>query len=564
MNSSLNNHQEHFLTSPNTHDTLNSPTSTNEKLSLVEKFKCSSNDSGNDHNKTFDDHFLKENHNAKNLKHGDKFVAGFTNSSNKDAQQDLDKHVHNNHIPPGTRVFKKSSPNNKITAYLGKRDFVDHLTHTDPVDGVILIDPEYITGNCKVWASILAAFRYGREDLDVLGLTFRKDLYLAVAQVYPPVADYNKNLTRLQERLLKKLGPDAYPFFFEIPSLAPASVILQPAPNDTGKPCGVDYELKCFVSPSLEEKPLKKSTVRLAIRKVIYAPDNKFYTGIQPHTEVSKDFMMSPGPLHMEICLDKKKYYHGEPLAVNVQITNNSNKTVKKIKIAVRQYADICLFSTAQYKCNVAELESDDGFPLGPCCNLSKVYYLTPLLSENRDKRGLALDGKLKHEDTNLASSTIFKDERAFNTHNDQNSNENNGNNNRAKEKENLGIIVNYAVKVKLIVSFGQDVSAEVGFVLTHPKPVEETEPADSLLTDGNEISSNKPIRTNEQNQVSKLIEEPDLIELGEEEKRLDQKSLVHDDIIFEDFSRLRLQNDILNDLNAKEKEVQNKDPNNE
>jgi len=24
----------------------------------------------------------------------------------------------------------------------------------------------------------LAAFRYGREDLDVLGLTFRKDLYI--------------------------------------------------------------------------------------------------------------------------------------------------------------------------------------------------------------------------------------------------------------------------------------------------------------------------------------------------------------------------------------------------
>ena len=49
-------------------------------------------------------------------------------------------------------------------------------------DGVILIDPDYVQ-NQKVYAHVLAAFRYGREDLDVLGLTFRKDLYLASAQV---------------------------------------------------------------------------------------------------------------------------------------------------------------------------------------------------------------------------------------------------------------------------------------------------------------------------------------------------------------------------------------------
>jgi beta-arrestin len=39
-----------------------------------------------------------------------------------------------------TSVFKKSSPNGKITVYLGKRDFVDHVTHVDPIDGVVLIE----------------------------------------------------------------------------------------------------------------------------------------------------------------------------------------------------------------------------------------------------------------------------------------------------------------------------------------------------------------------------------------------------------------------------------------
>lgn len=36
-----------------------------------------------------------------------------------------------------------------------------------------------------------------------------------------------------------------------------------------------------------------------------------------------------------------------------------------------------------------------------------KEYRVTPLLANNKEKRGLALDGKLKDEDTNLASSTM-------------------------------------------------------------------------------------------------------------------------------------------------------------
>ena len=100
---------------------------------------------------------------------------------------------------------------------------------------MILIDPEYVKER-KVYAHILAAFRYGREDLDVLGLTFRKDLFIAQQQVYPKL-DHEpmRPLTHLQQRLLRKLGSNAYPFFFQIPKNVPASVTLQPAPGDTGK-----------------------------------------------------------------------------------------------------------------------------------------------------------------------------------------------------------------------------------------------------------------------------------------------------------------------------------------
>lgn len=45
--------------------------------------------------------------------------------------------------------------------------------------------------------------------------------------------------------------------------------------------------------------------------------------------------------------------------------------------------------------------------PVGPGFTQSKVLIVKPELRNNKDKRGLALDGQLKHEDTNLASSTM-------------------------------------------------------------------------------------------------------------------------------------------------------------
>uniref|UniRef100_A0A669B7W5 Beta-arrestin-1 n=1 Tax=Oreochromis niloticus TaxID=8128 RepID=A0A669B7W5_ORENI len=352
------------------------------------------------------------------------------------------------------RVFKKASPNGKLTVYLGKRDFVDHVDRVEPVDGVVLIDPEYLKER-KVFVTLTCAFRYGREDLDVLGLTFRKDLFVTNIQAFPPMTEEKKTLTRLQERLIKKLGEHAYPFTFEIPLNLPCSVTLQPGPEDTGKACGVDFEVKAFCAENVEEKIHKRNSVRLVIRKVQYAPEKP---GPQPTAETTRQFLMSDKPLHLEASLDKEIYYHGEPISVNVHVTNNTNKTVKKMKISVRQYADICLFNTAQYKCPVAT--EDD--VVAPSSTFCKVFTLTPFLANNREKRGLALDGKLKHEDTNLASSTLLRD---------------------GANKEILGIIVSYKVKVKLLCIVGvvtndlcfSDVSVELPFTLMHPKPLEES-----------------------------------------------------------------------------------------
>lgn len=178
----------------------------------------------------------------------------------------------------------------------------------------------------------------------------------------------------------------------------------------------------------------------------------------------------------------------------------------KKIKVSVRQFADICLFSTAQYKCTVAETESEEGCPIGPGFTLSKVFTLTPLLANNKDKWGLALDGQLKHEDTNLASSTLVAD---------------------PSQRENLGIIVQYKVKVKLCLgALGGDLVAELPFILMHPKPEEEIIPPPSPSRRvSKDVGNDVPVDAN-------------LIQLDADENNLQDHD---DDIIFEDFARLRL-----------------------
>uniref|UniRef100_A0AAY4EC16 S-arrestin n=1 Tax=Denticeps clupeoides TaxID=299321 RepID=A0AAY4EC16_9TELE len=313
-------------------------------------------------------------------------------------------------MSPKNVVFKKISKDKSVGVYMGRRDFVDHVDHVDPVDGVVLVDPEVLKGK-KAYVTLSCTFRYGRDDMDVLGIAFRRDIYVSTRQVYPPLQDRDKGIhTKVQEKLLHKLGPNAYPFFFEFPDNLPCSVGLQPAPNDVGK----------------VGKPPFKHMVGLKIRKVQYAPENP---GPAPSVETTRDFMMSDKPLHLEASLDKETYYHGEPIKVHVNINNSSNKTVKNIILSVEQVASVVLYSNDSYVKPVTLEDSGDSVGAGE--KLQKVYTLLPLLANNRDRLGIALDGKLKHEDTNLASSSVVRD---------------------GVLKEVLGIMVSYRVMVKLVV----------------------------------------------------------------------------------------------------------------
>uniref|UniRef100_A0A673JLR1 Arrestin-C n=1 Tax=Sinocyclocheilus rhinocerous TaxID=307959 RepID=A0A673JLR1_9TELE len=340
------------------------------------------------------------------------------------------------------RVFKKTSGNGQLTLYLGKRDYVDHIDSVDPVEGLLKIDPADL-GDRKVWIQLACAFRYGREDLDVIGLSFRKDIWIQHIQLYPD-AGHKPTLTEMHDTLLKKAGGQGHPFTFNIPTNLPCSVTLQPGPDDKGKACGVDFEVKAYLAQSADdpdEKIDKKDTCRLVIRKIQFS------------------FMMSDKPVFLEASLDKEIYYHGDPIPVTVKIKNETNKVVKKIKVTVDQTTDVVLYSADKYTKNV--LCEEFGETVEGNANFEKTLPITPLLANNKEKRGLSLDGRLKDEDTNLASTTIIRG---------------------GMDKEMLGILVSYKIKVNLVVSGGGllggltnaaeiDVTVELPLTLMHPKP---------------------------------------------------------------------------------------------
>ncbi|TKC41981.1 hypothetical protein EI555_003235 [Monodon monoceros] len=369
---------------------------------------------------------------------------------------------------PNHVIFKKISRDKSVTIYLGKRDYIDHVDQVEPV----------------VYVSLTCAFRYGQEDIDVIGLKFRRDLYFSQVQLFPPVGA-SETLTKLQESLIKKLGEHTYPFLLKFPDYLPCSVMLQPAPQDVDKCCGVDFEVKAFAiqgTDTEEDKIPKKSSVRLLIRKVQHAPREM---GPQPQTETSWQFFMSDKPLHLAVALSKELYYHGEPIPVTVTVTNNTEKTVKKIKVLVEQVANVVLYSSDYYIKPVATEETQE--KVLPNSTLTTTLTLLPLLANNRERKGIALDGKIKHEDTNLASSTIIKE---------------------GIDKTIMGILVSYQIKVKLTVSgllgdlTSSEVAADVPFRLMHPQSEDPGQSRDENLVfeefarqnlkDGREVKEEK------------------------------------------------------------------------
>ncbi|KAK3535751.1 hypothetical protein QTP70_021046 [Hemibagrus guttatus] len=361
-------------------------------------------------------------------------------------------HSQSNWTAGGLQQEQKSRhPANKICLYLGKRDFVDHVDHVDIVgkvlkyvtmqiskyfsremfknvnflftDGVLKVDVSELDGR-KVFLQLACFFHYGKEDLDVISLSFRKDIWIQQIQIYPPPAEDKPVITPLQDVLMRKAGEGAHPFTFNIPANLPCSVSFLPAAWDKGKACGVDFKIKAYIANMADdpdEKIDKKDTCQLIIRKIQFAPE-KLLPG--PKVNIYKQFMFSGKTIHLEASIQREVYYHGDPIQVRVKINNQTRKVVKKIKISIDQTVDVVLYSTDQYTkvvlceefrfhCVSILSASWVRFPktldqVNGQTTFEKDYIVTPLLANNKEKYGLALDGRLKDEDTNLASSTIY------------------------------------------------------------------------------------------------------------------------------------------------------------
>ncbi|XP_037794065.1 arrestin homolog [Penaeus monodon] len=280
-----------------------------------------------------------------------------------------------------------------------------------------------------------------------MGLHFSKELELVNTEVAPHAGDVQ--MTDVQERLIKKLGANAYPISVNLPQNAPCSVSLDSGDEMSTQPLGVIYDLRLYVADRKEERPHKRNSVGFAVRKVQYACPGS--SNRQPQTLVSKGFTLSPGRLNLEVTLPRDVYFHGQPIEAQLSINNVSKKTVKNMKAEVVQHVEVTMTNT-HFSRVVASLESREGCPITPGCNLTKTFSLNPIASVNKRRFGIALDGQVKDQDANLASSTLVAEGKNVN--------------------DALGIIVSYSLRVKLNCgAIGGDLTADLPFKLVHPDP---------------------------------------------------------------------------------------------
>nr|XP_045622117.1 arrestin homolog [Procambarus clarkii] len=343
------------------------------------------------------------------------------------------------------KIFKKTAPNGKVTAYLTRRDFVDHLTHTSPVDGVVEVDRDYLRGR-RVFARVAVTYRYGRPQDEVMGLPFSKELELVNIQVAPNVSD--EELTSAQDSLIQKLGDNAYAFSVSLPQDAPCSVTIDNG-DMSSHPMGVIYELKLYVASRKVERPHKHNSVSFSVRRVQFA--SLEHNVCRPKTLVSKSFTFSPGKLELEASLDRGMYFHGEVVEAHLNISNASKKTVKNIKAQIVQDVQVTMTNTHLSRV-VASLESREGCPILPGAKVTQTLSLAPLASSYKNRFGVAYDGHMKDEDVNLASSTVIPADRTA--------------------SDTLGIIVSYSLRVKLDCgALAGELPADLPFRLMHPDP---------------------------------------------------------------------------------------------
>ncbi|XP_046437037.1 phosrestin-2-like [Daphnia pulex] len=350
----------------------------------------------------------------------------------------------------GVRVYKKVSTNGKLVLYLLNRDLIITKDTITPLHAVITADAEEVR-NKKIFAQILLTFRYGRDDEEVMGLKLSNESVLCVEQIYPllPGAPLPQPLTKCQEVLMKRLGPNAHLINLKLNHSVPASVRLLPAKEYRGAAIGINYDLRIYTAESIEEKPQRRSQIRMAIRLVQYASTDIQQTEA-PLLRLDKHFLLREGALKVEVGLDRQWYTQGSPINVCLRIHNRSSRIVKKIQIRAIQHVDVTMFSNGKFKNTIAVSEEMDGLPLTGGNTLDRKYCLT-LMENGGGRHWVALEDRYGRLTSTLASTTLKS---------------------APNERHFFAIYISYYVKVRLVVSgVGGDVSTKLPFVLMRDGP---------------------------------------------------------------------------------------------
>ncbi|KAG5441654.1 Beta-arrestin-1 [Clonorchis sinensis] len=334
------------------------------------------------------------------------------------------------------------------------------------LDGLLSFDTSTVEGH-HVYLILTCGCRYGREDLDVLGLTLRKDLLMYTKQMWPigqeqgqievkrrtrycrrrrreesetnldrlgipqGTADTSKlflneeqycsdsqeeiltkdfHLSLVQRRLVTKLGAEGHPFRICLPPFSPCSVTVQPMDEDMENLCGVTYDVCAFIGKRLTDVN-KMSCVSMLIRKLTRGPP----IDLRPIQTTTCCGSRPPvfsclGDVTMCATLDKTLYYHGEDITIDVGIENLSRCSVRKVRVNVVQVAELYMLTKGSFRTLVVKAEHPKGLPIRPgTTDWKQTFVLRPMHDQKGGKRSLVLDGLLKQEKVSLASSSIYR-----------------------------------------------------------------------------------------------------------------------------------------------------------
>lgn len=303
--------------------------------------------------------------------------------------------------------------NGKLVLYVENRDIVIGDSHESAmIRGVIAADNDFIRERA-LHGQLVLLFRYGREDEEVMGLTFCNAVTLKSIQFYPtksaPSPTHTTAIQRVIREHLSAYGV-AHTFNLQVSEHAPPSVMLYPARGYRGAPLGTSYELHFYASDVDCNKITRRSSVKMIIR---VRQKDLLPLGLKPEGSMSKQFLWSTGLVHASVYLEKDVFYQSEPIKFHVVVLNGSSRQVRKIRAEVVQWVNVSMFKSAKFKSVVAQEEWRPEIPLSSNSSCHRDFSLEVGLSSF--KNWLAMDcGELTDGQLSISLYDCHEDWRNF------------------------------------------------------------------------------------------------------------------------------------------------------